>query len=177
MALPAQLVTYYYVQVLYLWITSSYKYKAFLPQVLLFLDIFYPILFSERSSADVNIWMLSVLTDGGGCVNLLITSCTARLTLPTVLIDKRGDVSCAGWCPDCHATCTGGLAMSFLFLKSSHNMSNARQMYPYELVHGLADNFQTWHFPHNVSNVICFGYFDYRDWQRCYLLTIIFISW
>ena len=112
-----------------------------------------------------------------GCVNSLITSCTARLTLPTVLIDKRGDVSCAWWCPDCHMTCTGGLAMSFLFLKSSHNMSNARQMYPYELVHGLADNFQTWNFPHNVSNVICIGYFDYRDWQRCYLLTIIFISW
>ena len=94
-------VTYYHVQVLYLWITSSYKYKAFLPQTLLFLDIFYPILFSERSSADFNIWTLSVLTDGGGCVNLLITSCTARLALPTELIGERGGVSSAGRCPDC----------------------------------------------------------------------------
>ena len=41
------------------------------------------------------------LTEGEGCLNLLITSFTARLTMPTELIGERGGVCSAEQCPNC----------------------------------------------------------------------------
>ena len=140
MALPVQLVEYYHVQVLYLWITSSYKYYAFFHQPPSFLLYFHPIQSSEQRFAEVNIWTLSVITEGGGCVNslsfpeLIDWHCKQSWWVNAGVYPGLGDDQTV------HVTCTCGLVEKFSSWKFPHNMSNDDQLYLYELVCGLAEN-------------------------------------